>query len=72
VCDPDTGACTGAGGGLTGAGSSSEAAAGAVPLAARSGWTSTQTLMLLAGLLTVGLVLAPGVAVCVLSKQSST
>jgi phosphate transport system substrate-binding protein len=65
-CDPDTGQCSSTGG--TGS-SSGQVASGPVNLAANKGWGATQTLMLLAGLLTVALVLAPGVASRVLAKR---
>jgi hypothetical protein len=38
-------------------------------VAAKSGWSSTQTLMLLAGLFTLGLVLAPGIAARILATR---
>src|SRR5262249_40086080 len=60
VCDADTGECTSAGGSATGNGSTGQARALPQTIAATSGWGATQTLMLLAVLLTLGLVLAPG------------
>jgi phosphate ABC transporter phosphate-binding protein len=68
ICDPDTGVCSG-GSGSSSSGSSSQVASGAIATAARSGWTSTQTLMVLAGLLLLALVLAPGITVCILSRR---
>jgi phosphate transport system substrate-binding protein len=59
VCDPDTGECTSAGGSGT-SGSGGQARALPQTLATTRGWGGTQTLMLLAGLLILGLVLAPG------------
>ena len=61
VCDADTGECTAAGGTAGGNGSTGQARALPQTIAATSGWGATQTLMLLAVLLTLGLVLAPGI-----------
>jgi phosphate ABC transporter phosphate-binding protein len=61
VCDADTGECTSAGGTATGNGSTGQARALPQTIAATRGWGGTQTLMLLAVLLTLGLVLAPGI-----------
>jgi phosphate transport system substrate-binding protein len=60
VCDADTGQCTSASG-AAGNGSTGQARALPQTLAAARGWGATQTLMLLALLLTLGLVLAPGI-----------
>jgi phosphate transport system substrate-binding protein len=60
VCDPDTGVCTSVNGSSGSGGSGGLARAFPQTLAATRGWGATQTLMLLAVLLTVGLVLAPG------------
>jgi hypothetical protein len=60
VCDADTGECTSVNGSGGSGGSGGQARAFPQTLAATRGWGATQTLMALAVLLTVGLVLAPG------------
>jgi ABC-type phosphate transport system substrate-binding protein len=70
ACNPDTGACA-TNVGAAGGSSSQVASAAPMTLAARSGWTGDQTLMLLAALLTLGLVLAPGVTAAVLARRRS-
>jgi phosphate transport system substrate-binding protein len=67
-CDPDTGVCTTGAGGSGGTG---QVAGGPQLLAAHKGWGSTQTLMVLAGLFTVLLILAPAVASRFLAKRSA-
>jgi len=59
VCDADTGECVSASGAGTG-GSGGQARAAPRTLAATRGWGGTQTLMVLAALLTLLLLLAPG------------
>lgn len=72
VPDPDTGECVAGTGGNGAGGSGNEVAAAPLTLAASSGWGSTQTLMVLAGLLTMILVLAPGVFSVVLARRRSS
>jgi phosphate ABC transporter phosphate-binding protein len=62
VCDADTGQCTSVSGSGGSGGSGGQARAFPQTLAAPRGWGATQTLMLLAIILTLGLVLAPGLA----------
>jgi phosphate transport system substrate-binding protein len=71
-CNPDTGTCGPSGNTGTGTGSDSAQLATANPqtLPAKSGWTSTQTLMVVAGLLLLALVLGPGIAVRRFDKRS--
>lgn len=68
TCNPDTAACPVAA--SDGRPSAAQLASG-TPLTVKgpSGWTSTQTLMVIAALLLVGLVLAPGVAAEVLERR---
>jgi predicted component of type VI protein secretion system len=68
VCDADTGACTSVNGSGSG-GSGGQARAFPQTLAATRGWGATQTLMALAMLLTVGLVLAPGLTARFLANR---
>ncbi len=79
VCDPETGLCTqaddGDGGELTANNSSSRQSEQALPaaeLSASSGWSGTQTLILLVVLLTLVLVLAPGIVWRILSARTQT
>jgi phosphate transport system substrate-binding protein len=67
ACNVDTGACVS---GASGGSSGQAAAASPLTLAASSGWTSTQTLMALAIFFTLGLLLAPGVAVHLLRRRA--
>jgi phosphate ABC transporter phosphate-binding protein len=66
ACNPDTGSCTGSSGANadsannSSGGSGLDASAQNTVLAARSGWTSTQTLMVLAGLLFLAIIIVPG------------
>ena len=66
-CDPDTGAC-----GTTGGDGSTSQQAFASPrtLASNRGWHGTQTLMVLVAVLTLALVLAPGIAARVLKARA--
>jgi phosphate transport system substrate-binding protein len=68
-CNPDSGTC--AADNSNGANLSSDAAASPTTLAAKHGWTDTQTLMLLAALFTAALILAPGLAYRTLSKRNT-
>jgi phosphate transport system substrate-binding protein len=58
ACNPDTGACSSTGSGSDG--QTLDATANPAVLPAQSGWTSTQTLMVVAGLLVLALVIGPG------------
>jgi phosphate transport system substrate-binding protein len=61
ACNPDTGSCGGGGTGANGGGPSNlDASAQNTTLAAKSGWTSTQTLMVLALLFVLAIILVPG------------
>jgi phosphate transport system substrate-binding protein len=75
-CDPSAGTCGGgAGSGSGGAAadpsgaSTQSAAATPYTLTASGGWTGTQTLMVLVGILVVGLVVAPGVVYAYLASR---
>ena len=75
ICDPETGECTEATEGGTdveardSTGRRTAAELQAADLAAASGWSGTQTLILLVVLVTMGLLVAPGVAWRVLSTR---
>jgi phosphate transport system substrate-binding protein len=77
ACDPSSGTCGGAGsasadssgGGGGGGGDSAGPSATSTTLAAARGWTSTQTLMALIGLLLLGLVFAPSLASRVIRRR---
>jgi phosphate transport system substrate-binding protein len=66
-CDADTGQCTSTGGSSSGSGGLAKASP--QTLAAATGWGGTQSLMLLALLLTLALVLGPGIASRYLSTR---
>jgi phosphate transport system substrate-binding protein len=71
-CDPSTGNCATADPSSSGSGSgqaTEQAAANPVTLAAKRGWTSTQTLMVVVLLLLVCLVVAPSVAAAALAGR---
>ena len=67
----DTGNCSGVTGASSSGGGSQAPTATPAPitLATQSGWTGTQTLMVLVGLFTVALVLAPAVAARLLAQR---
>ncbi|WP_394939286.1 substrate-binding domain-containing protein [Psychromicrobium sp. YIM B11713] len=56
-CDPDTGECSG--GGTTDSGSGEPVAAVPLVLAGENGWGSPQTMLIVAGIILLGLLLAP-------------
>jgi len=74
-CDPSSGACASADPSAQGDGSSSlvsqQAAPAPTTLAAKKGWTSTQTLMVLVLLLVVCVVVAPAVTAAVLAGRGT-
>jgi phosphate transport system substrate-binding protein len=61
ACNPDTGTCSGTGAAAAGGSAAQLAGATPVGVAAHGGWSSTQILMVIVGLLVVGLILLPGV-----------
>jgi ABC-type phosphate transport system substrate-binding protein len=65
ACNPDTGSCGGpvasnSGQASNGSGSALDASANDFTVPAKQGWTSTQTLMIVAGLLLLAVILVPG------------
>lgn len=74
VCDPDTGECTGGGssGGLDGSTTGDVASAAPTALSASSGWSSTQSLIVLIGFLALAFVLGPALLWRNLARQDTT
>jgi hypothetical protein len=72
VCDPTTGACTTTSGSGDSADGSASPTALTDTLAAGTGWSTTQTLLLLIGLAVLALMLVPGLVSRYLERRRSS